>query len=269
MNTPGSQPNRHGELPYDGAPLHPQEVELVKNNYDIVLYTGNHGFGEDEIDTTDVAQLVWRPTGMEYYAVSEAIDSMPPCSVVFIEGTGHLLPPLTPLEDLTATQAALELALNHKIDAWEFAHRLATSKGIEVQFGDLDFFEAARLALSLGITSAQAFELNPANDPSGLFPTVSLQRCRADARRNADHALQTIAARDQDNTVDMLSQQAKPQLASFYGRKHLYDLMQAFNELGLPYTVQELPHIGYEQRVVECVGDVALRAARQIIDHYF
>ncbi len=250
------------DLPEHNDALSRPDAERINASYDIYIAGGVHGQGEG-------SSLLVRPTQREYEASAKLIDGMRPGDTLFTEQYGFDEPvidspieqfdkfnpvPLTgdllldtPIQLINSIAEAVKnispmiiaqhraqleaLRQSYKIDCWTYATGLAYLKGIKVVHADKDAFNAAADASTLGSDMMELITSDDA-DKRAKAERVHSTREKAVFSIVKDYALKhlpQVETRHDDGS----STKPKPKLVVLWGRMHLPELEELFDEKGL------------------------------------
>lgn len=129
--------------------------------------------------------------------------------------------------------------------AWDYARFLAASKGVQVRYADYDAFSLAKAEQHAG---KPMMDLALSGDIDDNLKFMRNNRQRELAARNAikDWALANLPPEDAPTPSGQ-----KPKLVLFFGAAHRDSMIEAFKQMGLNVTVNDLAKSTMEERVNE------------------
>jgi hypothetical protein len=216
-------------------PPTPEEAGRINDRFDIEVHVGLHGMTPEDI-AGNPNGLYGLPTQEEYDAAAGVVDTMQPGDILFIEGRGFNEQPAKPESpnDDQSLQADRE---EYKIHAWEYAKRLAESKGIQVAYADHDEYEEEASQNVAGGMYPYMLA-SPDADERALGERINQQRERKATNTVKDYALDLLPFEEELAKPG----ERKPKLVLLFGVGHQDNLRNSFAEMGLNATVNSLDY---------------------------
>lgn len=269
-DTPPQESDPSDQLPilYPGERLSDAEIEYVTRRYRIEVVVAPHGQAAAHLPSP-AHRMAASPTQAEYAAVGRIAESLTPSDRIFTEQYGYPFDtantPEAPGGVGGKRDAVNDAVKQYALDTFTYAIKLAGLNGVQAQYADLSQFEARELEAAAGKPLAELQKGDEAD--RRLSGALNLQRDRAAGRKVINHALRGFPGADIAATTP-LADDEKSRLVMLYGPDHADGLSQALHELGVDFTLTEVPTSPPEERLMEqaryLAGSAALQALAEL-----
>lgn len=227
-----------------------EQATQIRENFDVRIAAGTHLFRAGTLSDSS-ADLLFRPGEKEYNAVAGVVATMRPGDVLFRENYGFSGPPPEPIEPpridkkgadpldsfvmgllLSGTAVGGQSQLEddraqRRVSAWQYAEGLAISKGVRVEYADLDRESLLSLTHGKGLME---LALSSDEEDRALLNRINPQRSIVACNTLLDWALQHLPPHGRTSTPST----HKAQLVLLFGEGHVDELQQSFVDSGLP-----------------------------------
>ncbi len=213
------------------------------------LFVEERGFSHQPAEMPTWEEL------MEYAATFDAVANGPELPMGAKEAAGALMTlgrvivAASSVFKLRKTvhdsQQAQAVRQEYLASAWTYASLLAGARGVRVRHADYDLFNDIAASRQLGKDRMQQMM---SDDMEGYLQFLRICRQRELVARNAikDWALENLPPEGAPPP-----QGRKPKLVLLFGAAHKDSLIQAFKDMGLEVTVNDLEQSSEEERLAE------------------